>query len=56
LFADRDVLLLDHDRPNNPSYIRRFHDELVQIGAERLLATSRYRVRDRCRFCAFLLY
>ena len=53
LFADRDVLILDHDRPNNPSYIRRFHDELVQIDAERFLATSHYRVQDRWRFLCF---
>jgi hypothetical protein len=54
LFSDREVLLLDHDHPANPSYIRRFHDELVQIDEGLYLATSHYRVSARLRYvCHF---
>lgn len=55
-FADRPVLLLDHDSPRNPPYIRSFHDELVQIADNLFLATSHYRVRGRLRYlCHFAL-
>ena len=56
LFADRDVLLLDHYNQDNPFYVRRFHDELVQIDQQRFLATSHYRWRGQWRFlCYFAL-
>lgn len=53
LFADRDVLLLDHDTAANPPYIRRFHDELVQIEDGLFLATSHYRLKGELRFAAY---
>ncbi|SHU55459.1 Uncharacterised protein [Mycobacteroides abscessus subsp. abscessus] len=53
LFADRDVVLLDHDNPANPPYIRRFHDELVQIDRQRFIATSHYWWHGRWRFVCF---
>lgn len=53
LFADRSVLLLDHDTAANPPYIRRFHDELVQIDDAVFLATSHYRVKGEQRFAAY---
>ncbi|MDO3301079.1 hypothetical protein P5V47_20520 [Mycobacteroides abscessus subsp. massiliense] len=53
-FTDRTVALLDHDNPANPPYIRRFHDELVQIDEHLYLATSHYRLGGRLRFvCHF---
>jgi len=53
---DRDVLLLDHYNQDNPFYVRRFHDELVQIDQQRFLATSHYRWRGQWRFlCYFAL-
>lgn len=56
LFGDRDVVLLDHDSDANPPYIRRFHDELVQIDSGLYLATSHYRVNGTLRYlCHFAL-
>ena len=56
LFSDRDVLLLDHDRPENPSYVRRFHDELVELEAGLYLATSHHRSGVDLRYlCHFAL-
>lgn len=52
-FTDRDVLLLDHDTAANPPYIRRFHDELVQVEDGLFLATSHYRVKGELRFAAY---
>ncbi|KRQ24264.1 hypothetical protein AOT93_24520 [Mycobacteroides sp. H110] len=48
-----DVVLLDHDNPDNPPYIRRFHDELAQIDGQRFLATSHYWWHGRWRFACF---
>ena len=53
LFADREVLLLDHDTAANPPYIRRFHDELVQVEDGLFLATSHYRVNGELRLAAY---
>lgn len=55
-FGDREVVLLDHDNPANPDYVRRFHDELVQVDDGLFLATSHYRVADGLReLCYFAL-
>lgn len=43
LFGERDVVFLDHDSPANPAYVRRFHDELVQVEEGLWLATSHLR-------------
>jgi len=56
LFGDRDVVWLDHDRETNPGYVRRFHDELVQVDDGLYLATSHHRSGDDLRFlCYFAL-
>lgn len=56
LLGDRDVMLLDHDLPGNPSYVRRFHDELVEIDTGLYLATSHHWDDDELRFlCHFAL-
>jgi hypothetical protein len=56
LFGERDVVFLDHDRPENPSRVRRFHDELVQIEPDLYLATSHYRTgEDLTYLCHFAL-
>ena len=56
LFSDRDVVFLDHDHPANPSYVRRFHDELVTIADGLYLATSHHRTGDQLRYlCHFAL-
>jgi hypothetical protein len=53
LFSDREVLFLDHVRPENPDRIRRFHDELVRIEPGLYLATSHYRYREELRLLAY---
>lgn len=56
LFDDREVVLLDHGRPENPARVRRFHDELVQIDDGLYLATSHYRTGDELAYlCHFAL-
>lgn len=56
LFSDRDLVWLDHDREANPSYVRRFHDELVQVDDGLYLATSHHRSGGDLRFlCYFAL-
>ncbi|WP_069164686.1 hypothetical protein [Nocardia altamirensis] len=55
-FTGRAVLLLDHNLPANPFYIRRFHDELVRVDAGLYLATTHYLIKNRLRFvCYFAL-
>lgn len=48
-FSDRDVVLLDHDEPGNPSWVRRFHDELVEVAPGIHLATSHHRTPQGLR-------
>lgn len=56
LFGDREVVFLDHDRPENPSYVRRFHDELVEIEPGLYLATSHHRRGGELEYvCHFAL-
>lgn len=56
LFDDREVVFLDHDRPENPPRIRRFHDELVEIEPGLYLATSHYRTGEDLEYlCHFAL-
>lgn len=52
-FADRAVVLLDHDQDGNPAWVRRFHDELVEVADGLYLATSHHRAGDRYRFLAY---
>ncbi len=52
-FSDRQVLLLDHDRPENPKWVRIFHDELVQVGPGLYLATSHLRLRGLLKFVSY---
>lgn len=52
-FGERDVVLLDHGTSTNPVWIRRFHDELVQIEPGLFLATSHYQAAGRLRLVAF---
>ena len=44
-FGDREVVVLDHDNEDNPQVVRRFHDELVQVGDGLFLATSHHGTR-----------
>ncbi|MCR1785499.1 hypothetical protein KVF89_23375 [Nocardioides carbamazepini] len=53
LFSDREVLCLDHDSPENPDRIRRFHDELVRIEPGLYLATSHCRYGQELRLLAY---
>lgn len=56
LFDDREVIFLDHDNPSNPTSVRRFHDELVQMEDGLYLATSHYRTGDDLKYlCHFAL-
>lgn len=49
-FSNRDVVFINHDLPGNPSWVRRFHDELVEITPGLYLATSHITVSGELRF------
>ena len=53
LFSDRDVVILDHDQKGNPSWVRAFHDELIQVAENQFLATSHQRVKGRLVFRSY---
>lgn len=53
VFSDRDVLFIDHDLSGNPGWVRRFHDELVDVSPGLYLASSHLRVRDELRFMSY---
>lgn len=53
IFSDRDVLLIDHNLPGNPDWVRRFHDELVEVSPGLYLASSHLRVRNQLRFMSY---
>lgn len=53
VFRDREILLLDHDRTDNPVWVRRFHDEVVQVRPGLYLASSHFRIQGRLRYAAY---
>ncbi|NNG83327.1 hypothetical protein [Acinetobacter sp. ANC 5378] len=56
LFSDQDVLIINHDLSANPNWVRRYHDEMVQIDTHIYLATSYYRVGKKLKFVSYFAF
>jgi hypothetical protein len=52
-FGPRQVVWLDHDRAGNPAWVRRFHDEVVQIAPGLYLASSHILSGGRLRYAGY---
>ncbi len=56
LFSDQDVLIINHNLSANPNWVRRYHDEMVQIDTDLYLATSYYRVGKKLKFVSYFAF
>lgn len=56
LFSAQDVLIINHDLSVNPNWVRRYHDEMVQIDAHIYLATSHYRIGKKLKFVSYFAF
>ena len=56
LFSDQKVLIINHDLSTNPSWVRRYHDEMVQIDPHIYLATSYYRMGEKLKFVSYFAF
>jgi hypothetical protein len=54
-FNDQPVLIIHHNLTNNPMWVRRYHDEMVQISSHIYLATSHYKIGNKLKFVSYLL-
>lgn len=55
-FSVRDVILLDHDLPENPSWVRRYHDELVEMRRGLYLTCSHFKMGGRLRYASYFAF
>lgn len=55
-FGERDVILLDHDLPENPYWVRLFHDELVEMRKGLYLASSHVKIGKKLRYISYFAF
>lgn len=55
-FSDRNVIFLDHDLPENPYWVRIFHDELVEMREGLYLASSHLRIGKKLRYVSYFAF
>lgn len=55
-FSERDVILLDHDLPGNPYWVRIFHDELVEMREGLYLASSHLKIGKKLRYISYFAF
>lgn len=55
-FSDRDIVLLDHDLPENPLWVRIFHDELVEMRPGLYLTCSHVKLGGRLRYASYFAF
>ena len=55
-FDNREIVLLDHDRPDNPWWVRAYHDELVEMRPGLYLTCSHLRIRGRLRYASYFAF
>lgn len=55
-FSDRQVILLNHDLPENPYHVRIFHDELVQLQPQLFLASSHLKIAGKLRYISYFAF
>ncbi|MDE2421292.1 MAG: hypothetical protein KGO49_08965 [Gammaproteobacteria bacterium] len=56
VFSDRDIILLDHDRSDNPWWVRRYHDELVEMRPGLYLTCSHLRINGQLRYVSYFAF
>lgn len=49
----RNVILLDHDLPENPYWVRVFHDELVELSKGLYLVSSHLNIAKQLRYIGY---
>lgn len=55
-FSDRQVILLDHNLPENPYWVRLFHDELVEMRAGLYLASSHLKIGNSLKYVSYFAF
>lgn len=55
-FSDQRVAFLNHDHEENPDWVRRFHDEMVELQPGFYLACSHYKARDSLRYMSYFAF
>lgn len=55
-FDNREVILINHDVPENPYWVRIFHDELVEIAPKLYLASSHLKVGKKLRYISYFAF
>lgn len=55
-FGDRQVAYLDHDQATNPGWVRRFHDEMVELHPGFYLACSHYKMGETLRYMSYFAF
>ncbi|MEN9429183.1 MAG: hypothetical protein RJA86_42 [Pseudomonadota bacterium] len=55
-FSDRDIVLLDHNRPDNPWWVRAYHDELVEMRSGLYLTCSHLRINGQLRYTSYFAF
>lgn len=53
IFSPRNVLFLDHNKDGNPSWVRAYHDEVVDIGEGLFLGRSHIKKHGRLIFVGY---
>ena len=55
-FSNRKVVILDHDLPGNPYWVRIFHDELVEMRPGLYLTCSHLRIGRRLQYASYFAF
>ncbi|WP_111895544.1 hypothetical protein [Acinetobacter sp. MB5] len=55
LFFDKQVIVIDHNSPKNPSWVRRYHDELVKVEDQVFLGMSYYKQKAGLKFVSYFI-
>lgn len=56
LFSDRNIAYINHDYPVNPAWVRRFHDEMVELHPGFYLACSHYSLNNSLRYMSYFAF
>lgn len=55
-FSHRQVILLDHNQKENPWWVRRYHDELVEMRSGLYLTCSHLRINGQLRYASYFAF
>lgn len=54
-FSDQNLLIINHNLPKNPKWVRQFHDEMVEVKPGIYLATSHYKKRNKLELVSYFV-